>query len=58
MKINQKGSMADLGLVIIVLVVLFFLWLLTGGSERPASNESPFFQTQEGQPIPNEVYKN
>ena len=42
MKHNYQKGNADLGLVIIVLAVLFFIWLLAGGENHKETKEGPF----------------
>ena len=39
---KNKGSIGDLGLLILFLVILFFLWLFLGGKNHPAATSSPY----------------
>lgn len=56
-KINQKGSMADLGLIILLLIALFIMWYFTGGKNRSAVDDGPFFQIQGNQSVPSNLYE-
>ena len=47
---TNGGSMADLGIVVLVIVALFFLWLYVGGGK--VTEDKPFLQTQDGQTMP------
>ena len=50
---TNKGSIGDLGLIILVIIVLFLLWYFVGGGS--VKENKPFFETQNGQAIPSEV---
>lgn len=38
-KILKNKGASDLGLLVIVIVVLFLLWIFTGGPNRPETNQ-------------------
>lgn len=40
-KINKQKGSGDLGLIVIVLIGLFFIWLIFGGAEK-ANNQDLF----------------
>ena len=50
MKYNKGTS--DLGLIIIVLVVLFLLWLVTGGKNHPEATSGPTLTSPYVNPVP------
>ena len=39
-KILKNKGASDLGLLLIVIVVLFLLWIFTGGPNRPETSQS------------------
>lgn len=41
--LKNKGS-SDLGLLFIVVLVLFLLWIFTGGTNRPETQEDLFMK--------------
>ncbi|MFA7192266.1 MAG: hypothetical protein WC089_03145 [Candidatus Paceibacterota bacterium] len=41
--LKNKGS-SDLGLLFIVVLILFLLWIFTGGTNRPETQEDLFMK--------------
>lgn len=50
---TNGGSLGDLGLVILAIIALFFLWYFVGGGQ--VHNQTPFMQAQDDQTVPAEV---
>jgi hypothetical protein len=55
---REGGSISDLGLLIIVLLILFFVWLATGGKNHPATQSGPFIKPYTDPTGPLEPYGN
>jgi|688.fasta_scaffold1952095_2 hypothetical protein len=43
-KYINKGEVGILGILIIVIIISFFLWLFTGGYQKKENKKSPFMQ--------------
>ncbi len=52
------GGISDLGILIIVLLILFFVWLASGGQNREATKQGPFIKPYTDPTGPLEPYGN